>query len=295
MRNRRAAWAISGGLHAAAVGGLWAVTRPVPETPRPDPVRECVVEMPAERELPSEITHPTKLIEEPTPRPSRTDSPPSGRPPVIVGPPSPLSKSVAQFVRDFGGRPVAEAVQDLVDIQSPPMRDPAVTPVGGVSTPPPNPLPEPVRGRKTQSLHAAGFAARSVVYVLDCSGTMGLGGRLDRACDSLRATLAALPGGVKVQVVAYSARAVPVTADGLTADRDRIAAALGKLEAAGASRHAEGLRVALLLNPDAVVILTDAGADELAALRPLIAGAKKGVTVSVARVAETVGVPQPLR
>ncbi len=295
MRNRRAAWAISGGLHAAAVGGLWAVTRPVPETPRPDPVRECVVEMPAEPEPPSEITHSAKLIEEPTPRPSRTDSPPTGRPPVVAEPPSPLSKSVTQFVRDFGDRPATEAVRDLVDIYTPSTPDPAVTPVSGIATPLPASRPEPDRGSNTRPLHAAGFAARSVVYVLDCSGTMGLGGRLDRARDSLRATLATLPDGVKVQVVAYSARAVPVTADGLTADRDRIAAALGKLDAAGASRHAEGLRVALLLNPDAVVILTDAGPDELAALRPLIAGARKGVTVSVARIGDSVGAPQPLR
>jgi hypothetical protein len=295
MRNRRAAWAISGGLHAAAVGGLWAVTRPVPETPRTDPVRECVVEMPAEPEPPSEITHSAKLIEEPTPRPSRTDSPPSGRPPVAVGVPAPLPPSVTQFVRDFGNRTASEPVRDVVDIHTPPMRDPAVVPVSGVSTAPFSPLPGSERGSRTQSLHPAGFPARSVVYVLDCSGTMGLGGRLDRARDSLRATLETLPDGVKVQVVAYSARAVPVTADGLTADRDHIVAALAKLEAAGESRHAEGLRVALLLNPDAVVLLTDAGPDELAALRPLIAGARKGVTVSVARIGDSVGVPQPLR
>ena len=127
-----------------------------------------------------------------------------------------------------------------------------------------------------------------MVYVLDCSGTMGLDGRLARARAALLATLAALPDGARVQVVTYTGRAAPLVPGGLVPLTDRtragIAAALAKLDPAGASRHVEGLRTALLLEPDAVLLLTDTGADELAGLAPLVRGARKPAAVSVARV-----------
>lgn len=324
MSKRRTAWAISGGLHAAAAGGLWAVGLPAPAPP-PVAVDGLAVETSREPEFAVELsfsTSPPRVPAKPTPpvepppveppvektpvEKTPVEPPPvvaesTGRPPVAVPVPAALPTSVTAFVRAFGDRPVRveEPVRDVFDIHSPPpMRDPAVTQVSAITDVPP-PTPQPVStpaatgtasGRAgAKSVHAVNFAAKSVVYVVDCSGTMGLAGRFERARAAVLASIAGLPDGVKVQVVGYAGRAAPLTADGLAAGADvrtRLAAALAKIEPAGASRHADGLRVALLLHPDAVVILTDADADELRALRPLLAGARPGVGVTVARVAD---------
>lgn len=331
MSKRRTAWAISGGLHAAAAGGLWAVGLPA-AAPPPVAVDCLAVETSREPEfavelsfstspprVPAKLTPPVeKTPVEPPVQPPPVVAESTGRPPVVVPVPAALPTSVTAFVRAFGDRPVRveEPVRDVFDIHSPPpMRDPpppelpglpgvrasvALTQVSaGTDVPPPtrSPISTPAPAATgtaaartgAKSVHAANFAAKSVVYVVDCSGTMGLAGRFERARAAVLASIAGLPDGVKVQVVGYAGRAAPLTADGLAAGADvrtRLAATLAKIDPAGASRHADGLRVALLLNPDAVVILTDADADELRALRPLLAGIRPGVGVTVARVAD---------
>jgi hypothetical protein len=284
---RRAAWAISGLLHAGAAAAVWALVPPPPPPDR-EPAFALALVVPPDATEPREPEVPPAVeVVAPAPQPKPEPPPePTGRPPVAVRVPPPLSREIRAFVRDRADRPPGvEAVQDVVTVRATvPPKTPgnAVEPAAHQA-----PVPGPSAAR-TPPLHGEFAAGKTVVYVLDCSGTMGLGGRLGRARDAILATLEAQPAGVRVTVVAYSGTAaavlpggpVPVTPE----TREQFAAALARLDPAGASRHAEGLRVALKFDPDAVLFLTDAGADELADLRPLIRGARRPVAVAVARV-----------
>ncbi|MGL6097861.1 MAG: VWA domain-containing protein, partial [Fimbriiglobus sp.] len=271
---RRAAWAISGLLHAGAAVGVWAFFPPPAPPDREPPFALTLVE-------PTEPTEPDDppAVDVTAPPPN-----PTGRPPVVSRVPPPLSREIQAFVRDRGDRPAApDAVLDVVTVRA---TTPPTTPGSTVE---PAGYQPPVLGppaARTPPLHGEFAAGKTVVYVLDCSGTMGLGGRLGRACDAIRATLETQPSGVRVMVVAYSGTAAAVLPGGPVAvtpeAREQFAAALARLDPAGASRHAEGLRVALKCDPDAVLVLTDAGTDELAdLLRPLIRGAGRPVGVAV--------------
>lgn len=334
MRNRHWAWAVSGGLHAVAAVGVtqfWWVSRsgePAPvresssdlvltlrEEPVAEPAREVTVELvpgPAkpvegpsvEARKPAEVPDSPDPVREHVPLPASRPAAAGGQRPTAFRVPAPLPASVTRALREVATRPrFPETVRDVVDIHTPAtIRDPAITPAAAVEKPRVEAPSGSPFGETAVSAGKVLFSprspAKSVVYVLDCSGTMGLGGRFERACAALRATLAALPAGVRVQVVAYSGRATAVTTDGLAAAeaaRDRIEAALRKLEPAGESRHLEGLRVALHFAPEAVIFLTDAEPGELAALAPLIRGARRAVTVSIVRIGETVADPVPFR
>jgi len=107
--------------------------------------------------------------------------------------------------------------------------------------------------------------AHSVVYVIDRSGSMGLGGRLGLAQRELEASLLLLPESVRFQVIGYNRRAdfLP-SADGAglfaaTAANKQIAIQwLKSLVAEGATDHVVALKQALLLAPDVIFFLTDA-------------------------------------
>jgi hypothetical protein len=156
--------------------------------------------------------------------------------------------------------------------RSVPVADPAIQPVAAVAAPP---------------IHGAMAAGKSVVYVLDCSGSMGEFGKFAIARTALAATLRGQPREVRFQVIAYHTSArpllaggcVPATAENLAAIESRLAA----LAASGRSNHLEAIRRAAALQPDVIVLITDT---ELTAgaVQPLIVAAGKTIPVCIAKV-----------
>jgi Mg-chelatase subunit ChlD len=140
---------------------------------------------------------------------------------------------------------------------------------------------------------------QSVVYILDCSGSMGEFGKLDLARLALMATLRRQPEALQFQVIPYNSNArllLPgawsTVAGNLAMTENRLA----RLEATGRSNHYEALRVAVALRPEAIVWLTDTDDLSTAKLKPIIAGAGKSIPIYVATVsARGVGTPQELR
>jgi hypothetical protein len=107
--------------------------------------------------------------------------------------------------------------------------------------------------------------ARSVVYLLDRSLSMGPGGALSRARRELLASLSHLPAETVFQVLVYNRQAEPLRVDGktgyLTPDqttREAVARELDRIAAAGKTDHLLALRKALSLRPDVLFLVTDA-------------------------------------
>ncbi len=131
-------------------------------------------------------------------------------------------------------------------------RPPGVHPAAGVAA-----------GGRPSPLEAPA-AARSVVYVLDRSLSMGPNGALARARKELLISLARLPAGACFQVILYNRQAEPLAAGGrsgyLPADgptREAVARALVATPAAGNTDHVHALRRGLFLRPDALFLITD--------------------------------------
>jgi hypothetical protein len=108
----------------------------------------------------------------------------------------------------------------------------------------------------------AAATARSVVYVIDRSASMGANGRLARARREVVASLRQLPPSARFQVIAYNRAAEPLPPGSLLpATPDAIEAAeraLDALEAEGGDEHGGALCRALSLGPDVIYFLTDA-------------------------------------
>jgi hypothetical protein len=173
---------------------------------------------------------------------------------------------------------------------SSPAGDPNVRHVAGAS-----PVPS------APAIHGALKPGQAVVYVLDCSGSMGEFGKLTLARAALVATLRGQPEGVRFQVIAYNSTAralLPGTAT-LPATSANVSAAEAKilpLEPKGRSNHAEAVRVATRYRPDVVLLLTDAEELSLAHFKPALAPAGQPILMCVAKVTATgVGSPQELR
>jgi hypothetical protein len=178
-------------------------------------------------------------------------------------------------------RLIAKKVQTLVEepkvIPSPqlepmevagPVQQPLgpASPIGNSTQPtiaPPQPV-TPNRG-KGSPLHTSVKAGKSIVYVLDCSSSMGRGQKLKEACAALLASLEQLGPEAEFQIVLYHSSAeklpirgstelVPASIENQVAVRE----ALKQLTAQGTSKHVEGLKKALLLRPSAIFLLTDA-------------------------------------
>jgi Ca-activated chloride channel family protein len=137
------------------------------------------------------------------------------------------------------------------------------------------------------ALHGGMRPGQTVVYLLDCSGSMGEFGKLTRARAALIATLRRQPDGVRFQVIRYNSQARPLLAGGyaaIGASREAAESRLATLEAAGRSNHAEALRAAVELRPDVILWLTDA--DDLApgTLSPIVRAGGKRIPVYVAPV-----------
>ena len=212
-------------------------------------------------------------------------APPTGHRP--IEPARPLPTELQKLVRELGTRPPARVeVQDVTPID---YRAPTGS---GIA-------PLPVEKASSGSARPAG---KSVVYVLDRSTSMGLTREtFDAARSAVLASVLALPDDTRVQVIAYSGAAVRLLpGQDLPKKSDRfcedLAAALDSLKPEGESRHDRALRGALSLGAEILVFITDAGEDELAALRPILKGHGKPVSVSVVRVtAGRVAAPQAFR
>ncbi len=142
-----------------------------------------------------------------------------------------------------------------------------------------------------EPLHGPLPVGKSVVYLLDRSTSMGLTREtFDAARAATLASVLALPGDARFGVIAYGGAAVRLLpGQGLLKKSDAhgelLTEALRDLKPEGESRHDRALRAALPLGADMLVFITDAGADELADLRPILKGHGKPVAVSVVRVA----------
>ena len=152
----------------------------------------------------------------------------------------------------------------------------------------------------TAALHGALAPNTTVVYVLDCSGSMGAAGKIDRARAALGATLRLQGDGTRFQVIVYAGTAKPLLATGaVAAGAGNVRMAIEKLEpleARGKSNHLDAIRCALGFHPDVIVVLTDADDLTRAALKPLLATMPRPVLVCVGRVTtETVQRPQELK
>jgi hypothetical protein len=106
----------------------------------------------------------------------------------------------------------------------------------------------------------------SIVYVLDRSGSMAQDKKLPYAVALLKASLAQLGPEVRFQIVAYDSQAMPFRLAGnlalAPASVKNISDAgnlLDGLVAEGSSRHVDGLQAGLALQPDFLILLTDAG------------------------------------
>ena len=107
--------------------------------------------------------------------------------------------------------------------------------------------------------------ARRVVFVVDCSASMGVSGALVAACRELLASLRRLPAGARFQVIPYNTSVEPLCINGsrdlLVADAPTlaaVAAALERLEATGVTEHRLALRRGLDFQPDVLYLVTDA-------------------------------------
>jgi hypothetical protein len=114
------------------------------------------------------------------------------------------------------------------------------------------------------SLLQAPPAARTVVYVLDRSLSMGPEGALARARHELLASLTRLAPGTSFQVILYNRQCEPLRIGGksgfLRADettRQALARELGRIAASGNTDHFHALQKGLLLRADVLYLVTD--------------------------------------
>lgn len=134
------------------------------------------------------------------------------------------------------------------------------------SSPAEGPLAKPAEaGIKGGPIFPVPAAAKSVVYVVDRSGSMGERGRLSLARRELEASLRRLPDSTQFQIIAYNRRAEPLRLGGkiglVPATPDNIQQAirlLDELEPEGGTEHLPALQQAIRLRPDVIFFLTDA-------------------------------------
>jgi hypothetical protein len=122
----------------------------------------------------------------------------------------------------------------------------------------------PGKGNEPSALEV-GRTARSVVYVVDRSISMGFHGALARARREVLASLRRLAPGTRFQVIAYNREAEPLRINGqvglLVVDANtvrQVAEAVSALPATGATDHGKALRRAITFHPDLIYFLTDA-------------------------------------
>lgn len=192
------------------------------------------------------------------------------------GPPLRLSLAVLERPRSAAPRPLAP---DWIDVE-PPKILPAAAIVGEAPSPPIVPASPPGGGAPEMTGPGSGVGLapaptgssllpvpkriHKIVYLLDCSMSMGQRGALDRAIAELKLSLRALPPETLFQVFAYNRLVTPLApapAGLVSAAPDRVAlaaVALDDLGASGQTDHVAALRRGLALRPDVLFLLTDA-------------------------------------
>ena len=111
------------------------------------------------------------------------------------------------------------------------------------------------------SLHGKLKPGTTVVYVLDCSASMGPEDLLGRAIASLKASLAEVGTDARFQIVAYNGGTASFAREPVPATPGYVKLALvwlKELTAEGRSDHRAGFREALAYHPDVMFLLTDA-------------------------------------
>jgi hypothetical protein len=206
-----------------------------------------------------------------------------------------LPPELVARIRQPAPQPVGAAVVEVPvapgALNASPAADPNVTPVGGTTGTEAGPPAPP--------LHGALRPNQTVVYVLDCSGSMGAAGKFDAARAVLVSTLKLQPPTVRFQVIVYAGTAGPLLAsDGnaLPATGANVRAAaekLATLEPRGHSDHYGAVRAAVAFRPDVILVLTDGDDLSAAVVKSVVAAAPHPVPVCVGRV--TAGGVQPLR
>jgi hypothetical protein len=168
--------------------------------------------------------------------------------------------------------PDSEPAEFVAKIIDPPIHpgtatSPVSTPVvaappGATPGGPANSAPGAANGNP---LFTATPQAKSVVYVLDRSGSMGQQSRYCIACAEVIADLSRRPPGTRFQVVPYNSSAEPLCIDnslGLSQVNvftiEKAKSLLTALPPTGWTDHLCGLRRGLLLAPDVLYLVTDA-------------------------------------
>jgi hypothetical protein len=170
-------------------------------------------------------------------------------------------------IKTASNSPAAPTENQPAPSGSPTAAPPALAPVAPVA---------PNSGRGSP-LHGSVKEGKSVVYVLDCSASMGRNSKLQEAAAALLASLDPLTPEVEFQVVVYHSFAEKMSVSGSTdlvratpENKRAVRELLAKLTAEGTSNHVEGLKKALLLKPSAIFLLTDA--DDLTGAQLLAVG-----------------------
>jgi hypothetical protein len=249
---------------------------------------EAVVNIAEPKQEPS-VAKPQAALSE-APPPSLPDkpfapSPPRTLPPEMIALIQKPALSVGATVVE---PPVPAHSNNTGDTNNPTITDPNVKPAETANA--------SIGG--APAIHGALKPEQTVVYILDCSGSMGASGKFDFARAALVSTLRQQPSSVRFQVIVYAGNAVPLLPSdnrGLPATEANIRAAateLAKLEARGKSNHVEAVRAALAFRPDVILILTDAGDLNPAAIKRILASTPKPVPVCVGQVTAE-GVQRP--
>ena len=259
MRRRsfRRAAAASVFLHAALVVLVASFrTPPPPRPPTLDTSADAVISMHFADEPTVEVA-----MAAPVPK---AEEPVEARPPLAH--PTPIPRTLPPELLALLKRP-SPAGGAVVDVP--------VTPTAMVETKPSvaaTPVAHAPGSPQTAPIHGALPADKSIVYVLDASGSMGEWGKIAKARRALVATLRQQPPTAKFQIVAYNGTARVLLPDPnggcVVASPENVRLAEEKLagvEPVGRSDHVRGLQTAMNLRPDFVLILTDA--DDLSAAK----------------------------
>ncbi len=227
----------------------------------------------------------------------------STRPPDVPAPPAPsrpLAQTVPQtlppeLVALIRKPTLAPVGAEVVEVPLPvrpetPRADPNVRPAGGAPGPT-APATSAPNGPPAQAIHGALAPGQTVVYVLDCSGSMGAAGKFDTARAALAATLKQQPATVRFQIICYAGTAGPLLASngtGLPANEANVRAAIEKLatlEPRGLSDHFGAIREALRrFHPSVILILSDGDDIRPATVKSVLAKEGQSVPVCLGRV-----------
>ena len=134
-------------------------------------------------------------------------------------------------------------------------------------------------------LHGNLKSGTTVVYLLDRSSSMGVGGLLNFATAAIGSSLAQLGPDVRFQVVAYNGGTSQLASGSLLAHPENVRRAsewLGGLVAEGGSNHIAGFRDALWFQPDVVFLLTDADDLDVKETRAIRSMLRRPIRLNVA-------------